>query len=346
MRVAFVGDIYLGASEDPWLSAQVPELHQALGVDLVVGNFESTVDGPLVGEPHPGKIHLSVPSASLAKLKNVGVDRVSIANNHVADYGREGTLRTIQALQSTFGSDGVFGWRDRPAAELWPGLNVVGLCDLATHPVALDGDLGIATPADLARVLNRGGADQQRYVLFVHWGKEHLNLTAQSTRDEAHRLLSSSTPHIIGVHSHVIGAFEGTPLSGVVYSLGNFIFAPYRSGTTKLVRRNRRGAVAVYDWDGGSARLAEFWRSEFDERLNLQLRRIAVGFPGSVASQLHLKVPGPLSRWSYGVTESTQWIVLGLSRLLEGVDRPSLKKVRTALYILTHPQRTRKHSHE
>jgi len=74
MRFAFVGDIYLGPEAEPWINADIPDLHHLLGVDLVVGNFESVIDGPSIGDPQPDKIHLSTPRSSLPRLRDMGID--------------------------------------------------------------------------------------------------------------------------------------------------------------------------------------------------------------------------------------------------------------------------------
>ena len=143
LRFAFVGDVYLGPGVEPWLSADVPNLHDVLGVDVVVGNFESVVDGPSVGDPHPGKIHLSTPRSSVVRLKDVGVDVVSVANNHIADYGTDAARHTIAVLDEVFGSENVFGSRARPAVELTPGLRVATACFSETNPVVLSDELRV-----------------------------------------------------------------------------------------------------------------------------------------------------------------------------------------------------------
>jgi hypothetical protein len=102
-----------------------------------------------------------------------------------------------------------------------------------------------------------------------------------------------------------------------------------------MLRRAKRGAVAVFRWDGSSVTLEEFRRSGFDENLNLHLRKRGRHYPGSFLSQLHLMAPASPASWSYEVALSSRWFNLGLARLIEGVEQPSFKKVRTALTQLT-----------
>ncbi len=330
-RFAFVGDIYLGPGVEPWLSADVPDLHLALGVDVVVGNFESVVDGPSVGEPYPGKIHLSVPRSSVVKLKSAGVDVVSVANNHIGDYGPGAASHTVSVLGEVFGDENVFGWCDRPAVELAPGLRVAGACFQETNPVVISDVSRVCTDDDLDGLFERDTGPAGQLMVYAHWGEEYLSLTAPGLRERARRLRAEGAAHVVGTHSHVVGAAETVDGFSATYGLGNFLFHPIREGNTRLLRRTKRGTVAVFRWDGSAATLEEFWRSEFDENLNLRLTRIRRRYPGSVLSQLHLRAPDSLASWSYEVALASRWFDLGLARLVEGVERPSLRKVRTAL---------------
>ncbi len=137
MRIAFVGDICLETDPSVWATAGTPDLHAVLGVDLIIGNFEAVIDGADVGKA-ADKICLSVPEQLLEKLRDIGIDVVSVANNHFADYGTAAAKHTIQALQNVFGRDRVFGWREQPTAILALGLQVVGVCFPETNPVALE----------------------------------------------------------------------------------------------------------------------------------------------------------------------------------------------------------------
>ena len=168
-------------------------------------------------------------------------------------------------------------------------------------------------------------------MVYAHWGEEYLSLTAPDLCRRARQLRGAGVTHVVGTHSHVVGAAEAIDGFSVIYGLGNFLFHVVRKGNTRLLRRTKRGTVAVFRWDGSSVTLEEFWRSEFDEDLNLRLRKLERRYPGSLLSQLHLRAPGPLASWTYEVALTSRWFNLGLARLVEGVERPSLKKVRTAL---------------
>ena len=331
MRIAFVGDIYLGPREEPWLSADVPDLHETLGVDLVVGNFEAVVDGPSTGDPRSDKILLHTPASSLPKLRDMGVDVLSVANNHIADFGSKATAHTVEALGEVFGSGNVFGWSGRPVVELTSGLRVTAACFSETNPVILDNVPRISTANDLRDLLVTEAGSFSRVIVYAHWGEEHLSLTAPNLRGRARQLKAAGVAHVVGAHSHVVGAVETIDEFSTTYSLGNFLFRPVRRGNTRLLSREKRGAAAVFRWDGNSVALEEFWRTEFDENLNLRVKKLERPYPGSSLSQAHLTLPAPLAGWGYESALAGRWFNLGLARLVEGVEQPSLKKVRTAV---------------
>jgi hypothetical protein len=329
MRFAFVGDIYLGPREEPWLSADVPDLHRELGVDVVVGNFESVVDGTEVGCPHPGKIHLSTPRSSLAKLKDMGVDVVSVANNHIGDYGPRAARHTIEVLGEVFGGKNVFGWSGRPTTELAPGLRVAAAVFTETNPVVPDGESRISTARDLEGLLSGGPDSGGQLVVYAHWGEEYLSLTDPELRRRARDLRAAGVSHVVGTHSHVVGASEVVGRFSASYSLGNFLFHVTRKGNTKMLRRATRGAAAVFSWDGTAVTLDGFRGSAFDANLNLRLSTATRRYPGTLVSQMHLRAAAPVASWTYRASQKSQWLSLGLARLIEGVERPSLKKLRT-----------------
>lgn len=64
--------------------------------DLVVANLET----PLIDSDHPVEKEVTVraPTDAADILREIGIDVVSLANNHMLDHGAEGLLSTIDAL--------------------------------------------------------------------------------------------------------------------------------------------------------------------------------------------------------------------------------------------------------
>lgn len=334
MRIAFVGDICLDTDIATWEAASVPDLHAELDVDLVVGNFESAIDGPVVGKPVTGKICLSAPGDTLPKLRDMGVDLLSVANNHVADYGPKAAAHTIESLQREFGGDRIFGWAGQPGAELIPGLTVFAACSRRTNPLVLADDTRVPTFDGVGDAVREHVESGDALILYAHWGEEYVSLTDPELRSRARALIAAGFSQIVGTHSHVIGAGEDVDGGTVVYSLGNFLFRVIPRRNEKLLRRSKRGTVVVYEWNGRSVRLVEHWRSEFDERFNLRLEKAGRRLPGAPMSLLHLGLPEQIAGPVYRASLGSRWIRLGMARVLEGVERPSADKLRTAARLL------------
>ncbi|MDW7682475.1 MAG: CapA family protein, partial [bacterium] len=68
------------------------------GADLAFGNLE----GPFTdsGEKFEKKYNFKIPPHHAVGLVNAGFDVVSLANNHILDYGEEGLINTISTLDN------------------------------------------------------------------------------------------------------------------------------------------------------------------------------------------------------------------------------------------------------
>ncbi len=328
MRIAFVGDICLETDPSIWAAARTPDLHAVLGVDLIIGNFESVVDGPDIGRA-ADKICLSVPEQSLEKLHGIGIDVVSVANNHFADYGTAAAKHTIEALQKEFGRDSVFGWRDQPTVTLASGLEVAGVCFPETNPIALDGPLSVNMAVEAEGFVARHRNEGSELIVFAHWGEEHVACTDPELRARARTLLGEGAAHVVASHTHVVGAGEDLGRGTIIYGLGNFLFRVIPENNTKMLPRNCRGAIAVYDWDGEQVRYVETWWSRFDERLNLSVRADRRRFPGGPVPQFLLRLPESFQGDVYRSAVRTRWFRRGIAKIMSGTEKPSAGKLRT-----------------
>ena len=93
------------------------------GTDVRIANLETAVTAR--GEPWPGKsIHYRMHPDNVATLATAELDACVVANNHALDWGREGFLDTLRALEDADIAP-VGGGRDTPAA-LGPAVLVAG----------------------------------------------------------------------------------------------------------------------------------------------------------------------------------------------------------------------------
>jgi len=226
--ITFVGDLYAPEAFRSRLPLTPPW----------VGNLESPVTRARIGTT--GKINLKAEALYFEESIGSLPAAVSLANNHILDYGDTGLLDTLQVL----GSAGVqaFGFptaRGIPATHAHiscAGLDVVllGYVCPSTHPVRgaeyspmlIEDEL---IKSDI-RLEKRKGAD--RVVLCLHWGQDNAPLPTPRDRLRAHEYAEAGADLIIGHHSHRIQAWELIGNCPVFYGLGNFFFPdPIRAPT-------------------------------------------------------------------------------------------------------------------
>ncbi len=101
MRMGLVGDTMLSRALMPYTEPAYLALAEALrGTDFSFANLESTVRRPDEGLANFTQgTPMTTPPALLDDLRWIGVDIVSVANNHATDYGPTGLAASLQHLQ-------------------------------------------------------------------------------------------------------------------------------------------------------------------------------------------------------------------------------------------------------
>src|SRR5919109_5165205 len=107
MRLALAGDTMLGRgvaqrlAEAPPASLFAPEVVEAAReADLFVLNLECCISERGSPWPDPGKpFFFRAPPAATETLQHLGVDCVTLANNHALDFGEDALLDTFEHLE-------------------------------------------------------------------------------------------------------------------------------------------------------------------------------------------------------------------------------------------------------
>lgn len=225
-RITLVGDIMLGRSvmirslkindsQYPFLKV-AGELKKA---DLVFANLES----PLVeGCPKTdsGMIFCADPAlVNGLSYANIGV--VSLANNHLANYGAKGiadTKRILTDAKIDYTGTGKLAVKQIHGTKFgFLGLNFVD-----REPSSLD----LKTITDSKKLVDV-------LIIGVHWGKEYQVSPADSQKLTAKNLIAAGADIIVGHHPHWVQDEEIINGKRVYYSLGNFVFDQMWSEKTK-----------------------------------------------------------------------------------------------------------------
>jgi len=202
------------------------------GADIAMVNLECpiTVRGVRVPKPY----NFRMPPRYTRLLSGAGIDIVSLANNHIFDYGKEGLFDTISYLDSA-GVRHVGAGRNqeeayRPVVYRIGGHAVAYLAYYGggespgagkNRPGVARRDLGLVTAA-LKAV--RTDSCATYVVVNLHWGTEKAERPDPAQRAFARALIDAGADAVIGHHPHVLQGIERYRAGVIVYSLGNFVF--------------------------------------------------------------------------------------------------------------------------
>jgi len=258
----FGGDCLLAAHYESSVGPDVGRAFRGFTLlaeaDIALVNLESpiTIRGTKVPKPFNFRMH----PRYLAALSETGIDVVSIANNHIWDYGREGLFDTILYLDSVgiqHVGAGITPEEARRAVLLSVKGRKVGF--LAYYgggeaPVASGTRPGVAgrdlasIVADIRRL--RKSDDSVFVVVVLHWGAELAPVPDRLQQDFGRKVIDAGADAVIGHHPHVLQGIERYGRGVIVYSLGNFIFggnsrATYDTGLFEI-RLGAQGATYAF----------------------------------------------------------------------------------------------------
>jgi poly-gamma-glutamate capsule biosynthesis protein CapA/YwtB (metallophosphatase superfamily) len=270
VRVALAGDTMLGrgvadriaCSRRPPFSGDV--VAAAAEADLFIVNLECCISARGARWPAPGKpFFFRAPPVAAELLAQIGVDCVTLANNHALDYGPQALLDTLEHLRAA-GIACVGAGPDETIAraphrvrvrDLW--LALLGASDHPSGYAAGRQRPGIAY-ADL-RTDPSGGwlgaavADAHAHspivIANVHWGPNMTTRPCPYVRRAAEALVAAGATLISGHSAHV---FQGATRR-VLYDLGDFV-DDYRLDPRL---RNDLGLLFLVDLDARGIRRLE-----------------------------------------------------------------------------------------
>lgn len=194
--------------------------------DLVIANLEGPFSEQRIKTTK--SIAFRFDPALAPELRWLGIDAVSLANNHAFDMGTAAYAKT-QELLSEQGTV-YFG---HPTGA---GDEAVTVIESRGERVALVG-FNTTFHTLTERVMTdrvRLAREQADYVVvFMHWGDEYKEVHNATQEKLAHALIDAGADAVIGAHPHVVQDSETYAGKPIYYSLGNFIFDQYFSAPTQ-----------------------------------------------------------------------------------------------------------------
>lgn len=257
LRLLLLGDVMTGRGIDQILPDPVPPaIHEpVMGSALGYVELAEAASGPIprpvawdyVWGELPGELQRPAPQLRIANLETavtrsdrwlakginyrmspgnlpvlraIGLDAVTLANNHVLDWGVEGLLETLARLRAAgiatagAGSDLAEAWA--PAVLAVPGGGRLLLFavahgssgvpeDWAARPdrpgVARLADFSADSLAELSAAIGRARRPGDRVILSIHWGSNWGYQVSPAQRRFAHGLIEQAQVDLVFGHS-------------------------------------------------------------------------------------------------------------------------------------------------
>jgi poly-gamma-glutamate capsule biosynthesis protein CapA/YwtB (metallophosphatase superfamily) len=240
LRLALAGDTMLGRGvaerlrNEPRAALVAPEVVEAVAsADLFVLNLECCISerGERLAAPRK-PFFFRAPPIAAERLAELGVDAVTLANNHALDYGPVALLDTLDHLDRAgiahvgAGADADAAHAPATIAAGAGRLRVVAASDHPAGCAAGPGRPGIAyadlrggdVPAWLLDAARPGpGADD--VLVTPHWGPNMRAEPLARVRRAAAALVAAGATLVAGHSAHVFQGVAGR----VLYDLGDFV---------------------------------------------------------------------------------------------------------------------------
>jgi Bacterial capsule synthesis protein PGA_cap len=238
IKLALAGDTMLGRSVADRLATSSPEslfapeiVEIANEADLFVMNLECCISARGTRWAAPGKaFFFRAPAPAAEALAILGVDCVSLANNHALDFGEEALQDTFAHLDRVgiaWAGAGADVDRARAPAVLRAGAFRLGVLSLCDHPE--DFAAGPGRPGVAFANLERGVPDwalgavrsveTDAVLVSPHWGPNMVRSPVPHVRRADRALVGAGAALVAGHSAHVFHGVQGR----VMFDLGGFI---------------------------------------------------------------------------------------------------------------------------
>jgi poly-gamma-glutamate capsule biosynthesis protein CapA/YwtB (metallophosphatase superfamily) len=226
VRLALAGDTMLGRGVAKELGRRPPEslvdpavVELTHAADLFVLNLECCISER--GEPVPKLFNFRAPPAAVETLLHLGVDCVTLANNHALDFGPDALLDTFAHLREA-GIAWVGAGENEEEARASTVVRDLPILAFADHEPGFAAGRerpGIAF-ADIRQGIPAWLRERAPSALVCpHWGPNMEPAPLPYVRAAAGELRQAGAALVAGTSAHVFQGVEGN----VLYDLGDFL---------------------------------------------------------------------------------------------------------------------------
>lgn len=243
--ISFVGDVSLA---DNWFIAPMYDkrggisgvlgdkmLNIMTSSDVMIANSEFTVSNRGVEIPNKMYTFRAKPER-LSIYDEMGVDMVTLANNHVYDYGNDAFLDMLDAFDNYkiphIGAGHNIEEAKKPFYFIINGYKFAFVSATRAEkfiltPGATDTEPGVFRCYDPTNMINlikelRPNCD---YVIpIIHFGRENSHDLEEEQVSSAKAYIDAGADIVVGHHAHTLQGIEIYNEKPIIYNLGNFLF--------------------------------------------------------------------------------------------------------------------------
>lgn len=199
--------------------------------DINIVNLEAPVTNSELKILKTGPTHKSNTESSVAILKLLKINAVTLANNHILDYGSQGLTDTINFCKEN-GVLTVGAGKDITTASKTLYVDCSGLrfaiINFAENEWASASENSAgANPMDIIENTKqiKSAKDKADFVfVIIHGGHEYYNLPSPRIQKQYRFYAEQGADLVVSHHTHCIGGYEVYKGVPIYYGLGNFLF--------------------------------------------------------------------------------------------------------------------------
>lgn len=240
--------------------------------DVAITNLESPLleKGIPIAKTGP---NLKAPIKSIEALKFAGFKMVTLANNHMMDYGQDGLFSTIKTCE------------DNQIKHIGAGSNLEGAeliqyFELKGQRIAFinccenewsttQGEESGCNPLNevgLYYQINEAKSNSDYVILIIHGGHETYEYPSPRMKKLYRWFVDLGVDSVIGHHTHCFSGYELYKGKPIVYSLGNFIFDSDKRKSSWNI-----GAAAILSIQESNINLALYPFTQCDDTVGAHL---------------------------------------------------------------------------
>lgn len=234
--------------------------------DIVFANLEGTASDK--GSDMHNLYSFHMDPAVIPAMAGAGIDILSVANNHVGDWGRASYTDTLARLKENEilytggGNDETEATTPTIIEKYGMKIGFLGFSDVGPNWMGAEIDkpgLLLASNPHFEEIIKNASKQVDYLIVSFHFGDEYKEKHNARQEYLAHKAADAGAKIVIGSHPHVVEDFEvykrkdctqSSCLSYIAYSLGNFIFdqswsAPTMRGMLLNIKLGNDGSMTV-----------------------------------------------------------------------------------------------------